>query len=248
MTLKRKGGREYSKDLKIVRGAFDERTMLVLYRLLNKKKISVESLIKEGKESVILSGLTKDKKWIAIKVYCIKACNFKNMSNYLIGDPRFHRVKKTRRFIINLWCQREFKNLKIAKGAGVNCPKPLFFKENILIMNFIGDNGRPAPRLIDVRINNPEQVYEKVIEDLIKLTENGLIHGDLSPYNILFYKKPYFIDFSHGTLHKSPIAPKLLKRDIKNVNNYFSKLGVDIKDTEKFYKKLERIIRKKVIK
>jgi len=180
MTLKRKGKREYYKDLKTVRGAFDERTVMTLYRLLNKKKISVESLVKEGKESIILSGLTKDKKWVAIKVYCTKACNFKNMSKYLIGDPRFHKAKKARRFIVNLWCQREFKNLKIANNNGIDCPKPLFFEENILIMSFIGENGQAAPRLVDVKPKDLEKVYKKVLSNLEKLVKSGLVHGDLS--------------------------------------------------------------------
>jgi len=248
MVLKRKRKREYYKEFKIVRGAFDERTLLVLYRLLNKNKISVESLIKEGKESIILSGLTNRKKWVAIKVYCTKACNFKNMSKYLVGDPRFQRIKKKRRFIVNLWCQREFKNLKIARNAGVDCPEPLFFEENVLIMSFIGNNGLAAPRLIDVKPDKPERIYKEILSNLKKLVENGLIHGDLSAYNILLHKKPYFIDFSHGITLKNPLAPELLKRDIKNINYYFSKFDITVKDTEKLYKKLERVIREKVIK
>jgi len=247
MVLKRKRKREYYKELKTVRGVFDERTLLVLYRLLNKNKISVESLAKEGKESVILSGLINNKKWVAIKVFCTIACNFNNMWRYLVGDPRFHRIKKKRRFIVNLWCQREFKNLKIAKKAGVDCPEPLFYAENILIMSFIGKKGLIAPRLIDVKPVKPERIYEKILSNLEKLVESGLVHGDLSAYNILLHKTPYFIDFSHGTTVKNPLAVELLKRDIKNINSYFSKLNITVKDSEKLYKKLERVMRKKVV-
>jgi len=216
--------------------------------LLNKNRISVESLLKEGKESVILSGLTKKKDRVAIKVYRTEACNFKTMWKYLIGDPRFHRIGKNRRTIVKLWCQREYKNLKIVFNAGVDCPKPLFFKENVMIMSFIGRGNSVAPRLIDVKLNNPEAVYKKVLLNLNKLVANGLIHGDLSAYNILLLVKPYFIDFSHGTSIKNPMAPELLKRDIKNVNSYFLKLDVAVKDSEKIYKELEQIMKEKVSK
>jgi len=248
MVLKRKRKREYYKELKIVRGAFDERTLLTLYRLLNKKKISVGSLVKEGKESVILSGLMEKKEWVAIKVYCTDACNFKNMWKYLIGDSRFRRVGKNRRTIVNLWGQREYKNLKIAFNAGVNCPKPLFFKENIMIMDFIGWDGSVAPRLIDVKPGNPKKTYTSVLTNLKKLTGAGLIHGDLSAYNILLFDKPYFIDFSHGTTLKSMMAEDLLKRDIKNINSYFSKLNIPLKSSKKIYKELEQIIKEKANK
>jgi len=248
MVLKRKRKREYYKEFKIVHGVFDEHTVLVLYRLLNKTKIRVESLVKEGKESVILSGLTPEKKWVAIKVYRTEGCEFKKMWKYLIGDPRFKGLKKKKRTIVNLWCKREFKNLKIAVKAGVNCPEPITSRENILIMGFIGENGIPAPRLIDVIIEDARPIYKEVIKDLKKLTKSGIVHGDLSAYNILLWDKPYFIDFSHGTIVDNEMAMELLKRDVKNINSYFSKLNLHLKPPERFYEELKGVIEKKVRK
>jgi RIO kinase 1 len=170
------------------------------------------------------------------------------MWKYLVGDPRFKSLKKKRRAVVNLWCQREFKNLKIASEAGVNCPKPIAFEENVLMMSFIGEDGIAAPRLIDIELKNPSKAYVMILEDLKKLVGNGLIHGDLSAYNILFWDKPYFIDFSHGTTIRNPLAPELLKRDLKNINSYFSKFNITLKDSEKIYKELEEIIKEKARK
>ncbi len=248
MVLKRKRKREYYKEFKTVHGVFDEHTLLVLYKLLNKTKITVESLVKEGKESVILSGLTPRKEWVAIKVYRTEACDFKKMWKYLIGDPRFKGLKKRKRTIVNLWCKREFKNLKIAVKAGANCPEPITSRENILIMGLIGENGTPAPRLIDVILEDASPVYKDVIRDLKKLTKSGIVHGDLSAYNILLWDKPYFIDFSHGTTANNQMALELLKRDVKNINSYFSKLNLHLKQPEKVYEELKRVIEKKVRK
>jgi RIO kinase 1 len=237
--------RERQKELKIARGVFDRRTLLVLYELLNKNILKeVIGIIKEGKESVILSGITPENKYAAIKVYRIEACNFKTIWKYLIGDPRFKNIKKDRRFIVKLWCQREFKNLKIAYEGNVRCPKPLAFKENILVMEFIGEDGLPAPRLIDTVIENPGNVYKDVLEEIEKLIKCGLVHGDLSAYNILFLQKPYLIDLSHGTTVDNVTAPGLLERDIKNVNSFFSKFKIDIKDSGMIYEELKRLIEK----
>jgi len=248
MVLKRKRKREYYKEFKIVHGVFDEKTLLALYKLLNRTKITVESLVKEGKESVILSGLTPDKKWVAIKVYRAEACEFKKMWKYMIGDPRFKGLRKRKRTIVNLWCKREFKNLKIAIKAGVNCPEPIAFRENILIMSLIGEDGIPAPRLIDVILEDASPIYKNVIRDLKKLIKTGIVHGDLSAYNIILWDKPYFIDFSHSTTINNQMALELLKRDVKNINSYFSKLNLHLKQPKKVYEELKEIIEKKVQK
>jgi RIO kinase 1 len=243
MVLKRK--KESYKDYKIVHGVFDEHTMMTLYRLINKNDISVVSMLEEGKEAVVLSGVTKQKEWVAIKVYRIEACDFKKMWKYLVEDPRFTGLNKRTRAVVNIWCQREFKNMKIAQAAGVNCPKPLTFKDNVLIMSFIGDNGILAKKLIDVRPDDPEKLYRMVLDNLKKLATARLIHGDLSAYNILLWDEPYFIDFSHGTTLKNQMALELLKRDIKNINSYFSKLNIAVKDPEDIFNELIKLIKSK---
>jgi len=246
MALKRKQKREYYKEFKIVHGVFDERTLMTLYRLINKNGITVKSMLEEGKEAVVLSGTNRQKEWVIIKVYRVEACDFKKMWRYLVGDPRFKGISKRTQRVVKIWCQREFKNMKIAQEAGVNCPKPLAVQDNVLIMSFIGDSNILAPRLIDIIPDNPEELYKMIIENLEKLVNVGLIHGDLSAYNILLWGEPYFIDFSHGTTLKNQIALELLKRDIKNINSYFSKLNLHLKEPEEIYEELKKIIEKKV--
>lgn len=245
MVLKRKKKREYYKDLRTVSGVFDEHTVLLLYRLLNTTGISAESLVKEGKESVVLSGLTSENKWVAIKVYRTDVFDFKTMWKYLVGDYRFKRTKKSRKSVVSIWCQREFKNLKIARKGGVDCPEPIVSKGNVLIMSFIGKDGICAPRLIDVKPENPKKVYKKTLENMEKLAKMGLIHGDLSAYNVLFLDKPYLIDLSHSTTTKNPLAKELLKRDVKNINAYFSKFNFALNDPEKVFEKLLKITKEK---
>lgn len=231
---------EDTAEIKISKGVFDRRALLTIHNLINNKKIkSVDSILKEGKESNVFLGKDPSDNNLAIKIYRIEACNFKNMWKYLINDPRFQTVKKDRYFVACLWCQREYKNMKLALEAGVNAPRPIFYKQNVLGMEFIGDS-MPSPRLIETKLKD-ESIYKQIIKDIERLAKIGLVHGDLSAYNILFDKKPYIIDFSHGTVLSSDESFELLKRDIQNINKYFSKTGVRIIDENKI---IDKIIKK----
>ncbi len=221
--------REDIQNFKIESKVFDDRTLLNIYKLMAKGVLnSVESFVKEGKESVVLSGKDKKGKWLAIKVYKVEHCDFRNMWMYLVGDPRFSRVKKGRRSVVYNWCKREFRNLKIAYANNISCPKPIAFRENVLVIEFIGKNGVLAPRLFDVtlRPTDAQLIYDFIINDVKKLFDAGLVHADLSPYNILLYEKPYIIDFSQAVPVKHQLAQDLLRNDLRNLNTYFKKFGV----------------------
>ena len=66
----------------------------------------------------------------------------------------------------------------------------------------------------------------------------GLVHGDISAYNVLIYKNiPYLIDLGQGVLIEHPNAIEFLKRDIRNVVNYFKKFGIRA-DEDKIFKNI----------
>lgn len=234
---------EEMKELKIEHKVFDDKTLFAIYKLMTKGIIkSVESLIKEGKESLVLSARGKEDEWIALKVYKIKHSDFKSMWKYLAQDPRFSKVKRDKRAVVLNWCRREFKNLKIAFEENVSCPKPIAFYENVLALQFIGEEGIPAPRLKDVKLDNYQDVYENILAQMEKLAKVKLIHTDLSSYNILIFDRPYLIDFSQSVTNLHPLAAEFLKRDIENVNNYFSKFGVRINESEDIFVFLSKIM------
>ena len=223
------GIKSFLDEFKVERKVFERRTLFSIYKLMNKKILkSVESIVKEGKESVVCAGSDWKGKRIAIKIYRTLYCNFRNMWKYLIADPRFKRIRKDRFEVVKNWARREYKNLKKAFESKVNCPKPIFVHENILIMSFIGKNS-PAPRLVDVELENPSKIYEKIVKEMEKLVKGRLIHADLSAYNILLHnQKPYLIDFSQAVTTAHPFAVEFLERDCKNINTYFERLGVEV--------------------
>jgi RIO kinase 1 len=229
-------------ELKVERKVFDQRTIFAIFKLMNKKVLkSVESLVKEGKESLVCFAKDWEGNPIALKIYRTLHCDFKRMWKYLISDPRFERIKKDRFAIVFTWAKREYKNLKKAYEKNVNCPKPFFVYENILGMEFIGKGDEPAPLLLNVELKNPKKTYEEVVENLKKLTQAKLVHSDLSPYNILYFEeKPVFIDFSQAVNNLHPLAKEFLERDCKNINDFFRKLNVEV--DEELAKKLWEVL------
>jgi len=112
--------------------------------------------------------------------------------------------------------------------------------DNILVMELIGKNNEPAPRLKDKPPKNVKKFIKELINNLTIFYKSGFIHGDLSEFNILNYNDtPYIIDLSHGVKLDYSGMQELLDRDIKNLKKYFSKLGLDV-DIENILKNLKR--------
>ena len=162
------------------------------------------------------------------------------MFEYIKKDPRYEFLQKHRRQIILAWTQREYKNLIRAKKAKIRVPEAITFMNHILIEEMIGDK-EPAPMLKDTKPKDPQRFFALILEDMKKLYDEGLIHGDLSPFNILNHdEKPYFIDFSQATLVKTPNSEELLQRDVKNIVRFFAKLGIKENEAETLNKILKK--------
>lgn len=229
-----------SEARKAFENVFDNRTKKALMKLSDRKVLHrLYGTIESGKESRVFLADTPDGERVLVKIYMNRAGNFREMKKYLRGDPRFKNVKPDRRSVIDEWCKKEFRNLKIAEQI-LKCPEPIAFQKNILVMEFIGREFSPFPKLKDVEIENPETGYRKTVERIERLwNEKKLVHGDLSEYNILVTDKPelVWIDFSQGVHRTHPEGKKLLERDLENIAKFFSNQGAET-DYQKVYKRL----------
>ena len=100
------------KKNKVINEVLDKTTVFILYDLIKSQIISyVNGVVKAGKESVLFWAVAPDKSNLALKVYLTTTSNFKNRSKYLIGDPRFQRIKKGTRNLVYLWAKKEFMNI-----------------------------------------------------------------------------------------------------------------------------------------
>ncbi|MEM3781888.1 MAG: serine protein kinase RIO [Candidatus Micrarchaeaceae archaeon] len=235
MALRRSRKKEPSKEdyqlkekLKIEEGVFDKRTLQRIGKLFGTGIISqFHFKIATGKESDIFlaePGPKVSADILVLKIFRIETTSFRNRLDYLLGDPRFSSVKNNMHAIVDVWCKKEFGNLKLAQSTKVNAPKPYAFSGNVLAMEFIGSNGVPAPRIRDVELADPENVLKEIIVQIGKLYAAGLVHADLSEYNILIKEnRPYFIDFGQAVVKEHPSAQAFLERDVGNVLTFFKK-------------------------
>ncbi|MBS3176464.1 serine protein kinase RIO [Candidatus Woesearchaeota archaeon] len=194
------------------------------------------SPVKIGKESNVFLAKKGDDK-VILKIYRLETCDFNRMYDYIRFDPRYYNLKRNRRHVILTWVQKEFRNLHLARDAGVRVPTPYVYLNNILVMEFIGDE-LPARQLKDLYPKNPEAFAKKLIYEVKKLYKAGLIHGDLSSFNILnFNEEPVLIDFSQTTTLENTNAKDYLKRDIQNVVAFFKKCDLFLNE-EKLWKEI----------
>jgi len=230
---------DQSKKRAAIESVFDERTVFNLNKLLvNGPLERVKGIISAGKEANIYLGYDLNGKEVAIKIYKIDSNTSKWMRNYIIGDPRFKKIPRNVSKIIFLWASKEFKNLKRAHKVGLRVPTPLFIRNNILIMEYIGFESIPAPILKDIkRPKEPINLMNELLTFIKDLYQKAkLVHGDLSEFNILYHnQKPIVIDISQAVSIHHPKAEVFLVRDIKNVFKYFEKLGIDTPDPKDFY-------------
>jgi RIO kinase 1 len=231
-----------SEEYEVLEEVFDRSTLMVIYEFMNKGKIDeIHGVVKAGKESRVYWGKDKQGTELAIKIYLVVSSEFrKGMLRYIEGDPRFQGVRRDTRSLIFAWAQKEFKNLELATRARVRVPRPIAVKNNVLIMEFIGENGESAPSFKEKTPKNPAKVYEQLMTYLERLYRKaGLVHGDLSEYNIMAWKgRTVLFDVAQAVPLVHPMADFLLRRDLTNLNKYFSRLGVKAPSVEDCYKRV----------
>jgi len=229
-----------SEEYEALEEVFDRSTLMTVYKFLNRGTIDeIYGAVKAGKESKLYWGRDREGKELAIKIFLTVSAEFKKgMIPYIEGDPRFAHVKRDTRSLIYAWAQKEFKNLTQAHEAGVHVPKPIAVEHNVLVMEFIGENGVSAPLLREARLRSPRRVYELLLTSVKKLYRKAkLVHGDLSEYNVMILKdKPVLFDVSQAVSVQHPMADQFLRRDLENLSKYFKRLNVDVLPTEEAYR------------
>jgi RIO kinase 1 len=174
---------------------------------------------------------------VAAKVYKERhARSFRNNAAYKEG----RRVRNTRtqramdrgsRFghaaAEEAWKAKESDALHRLHAAGVRVPRPVLFYEGVLLMEAVVDaDGRPAPRLVDAQVPRAMAAtwYADLRQQAVKMLACDVIHGDLSPYNVLVgHAGLVVIDFPQvvGAAHNSQ-ARRFFLRDVENVRRHFA--------------------------
>jgi RIO kinase 1 len=136
---------------------------------------------------------------------------------------------------------QEWMMLRRAWKAGASVPYPVEQTDHGLLMEFIGDESQAAPKLVQARLSGSEltSAWEQLLASLRALTDGGLVHADLSAYNLLWWQGrlvlidlPQAVEFTTNT-----DAYELLHRDVANVGEWFTRRGAEV-DVEAVYAEL----------
>lgn len=159
-------------------GAMDPAVRIQISKAVNNGLIEkCNGVVKEGKEAIIYhanAGPESGGFDVAIKVFK-RIQEFKARGDYVEGDPRYARVSFrniSAQEQLNLWTEKEFRNLSRANQGGVPVPTPLYSKDNVLYMRFIGADGWPAPQLRELNLRRGSDrwttLYSQVIDAMMK--------------------------------------------------------------------------------
>jgi RIO kinase 1 len=135
------------------------------------------------------------------------------------------------------WQSAEVDALYRLAAAGVRVPRPHICHDGVLLMDLVTDaDGQPAPRLNDVELS-PELALEfhaRLLNEVVRMLCAGIIHGDLSEYNILIGSDgPVIIDLPQAVDAAGNVsAEAMLERDVANLAGYFSRFAPELAGSE----------------
>ena len=135
------------------------------------------------------------------------------------------------------WQSAEVDALYRLAAAGVRVPRPSNFHDGVLLMELVADSeGDAAPRLIDLTFSDAEahELHAALIDEVVRMLCAGVVHGDLSEFNILLAADgPVIIDLPQavdaaGNNH----AARMLIRDVDNLRRFFGQYAPALLSTQ----------------
>lgn len=102
--------------------------------------------------------------------------------------------------------------------------------KNVLIMDLIGDYNEPAPRIRDIHVPDPEEVFDQLIMYISVLWQNAtLVHSDFSEFNVLYHRgQPWIIDVGQAVVEQHPSAREFLVRDVTRIVDWANRSGMNV--------------------
>ncbi|KAH9258085.1 hypothetical protein BASA81_003648 [Batrachochytrium salamandrivorans] len=235
---KRQGGKDRTSqgrdDRATTEQVMDPRTRMILFKMLNRGVFEeIHGCVSTGKEANVYhataSGMATSMMLteIAVKVFKTSVLVFRDRDKYVNGDHRFRGgySRSNPRKMVRMWAEKELKNLNRLQQAEIPSPVPICLRGNVLVMEFLGENGWPAPRLKDALLDDDKMraMYLQTVR-LMRIMYHSckLVHGDLSEYNMLYHKRRvYIIDVSQSVELDHPRALEFLRTDCVNVTRFF---------------------------
>ncbi|MGY6587637.1 MAG: PA4780 family RIO1-like protein kinase [Wenzhouxiangella sp.] len=153
-------------------------------------------------------------------------------SRAMSGRTRYGRQEQEKS-----WINAEVQALHTLADVGVRVPQPDSFVDGVLLMELITDGeGRVAPRLGEVELDaaTARDYHQRLVQEVVRMLAAGLIHGDLSEFNILVDEHgPVIIDLPQAiNAAANQQAAMLLIRDVDRLRRFFGRVDSRLLDTE----------------
>lgn len=140
------------------------------------------------------------------------------------------RTQYGRQLMHTSWIEHEYQALVCLHEAGADVPAPYARGNNAILMGYIGGADTPAPMLSDIQLEPLEALtlFRRVLRNIEIMLERGMVHADLSAYNILYWEGNIsLIDFPQViSPHENRNAYRIFERDVTRVCEYFARQGV----------------------
>lgn len=216
--------------------------------------------LKAGKEAQVSvveriagtrSCLLAHKRYIPLKVQKgdLEAAGFARARTFTRDAPYWEdkRMKKSahreqramakrtaygRTLLFGMWAAQEYTTLARLWNAGVPVPYPVDHDGESVVMEYVGDRDHAAPQLVHARLSGDglRDAYDQWLAAMRLMVQDGMVHSDLSPYNILWWDgRLVIIDLPQAVdLLSHPEGFNLLHRDVENVGAWFTRKGIHV--------------------
>lgn len=229
----KKRKRQYEAELEAEAKAFEPKDDPFWYFLEEEIISDTGILIKPGKEAVVWSCPGKppvSQGSVAIKIYKdVEQRSFKALSAYLQGrlaEAGYNRrdilhILSSSEAILSFWVESEYAVIQRLYKAGVPVPIPYGRSGTAIAMELIEQDGAAAPRMQECPPSSydVEQARTILLDSVEKMLDLDIVHGDLSPYNVLIRNGlPVIIDFPQAVdARYNREAKALLERDLRHI-------------------------------
>lgn len=190
--------------------------ILTLRKLFKKGIISgIGKPIGIGKEADVFEALSPEDVYLAIKFYRIGRASFTKYT-------RTRAIKSHSNLVSSIKAARlEYEAIQKLFRAGVKVPKPVYSESHAVVL----DMFRGIELSIVNKLKDPERILSSIIENAYKAYIAGIVHGDLSPYNVLVTEEEdtMIIDWPQWVPSNHPQAISLLQRDFYNILKFFKR-------------------------
>ncbi|HLG11724.1 MAG TPA: RIO1 family regulatory kinase/ATPase [Dehalococcoidia bacterium] len=208
----------------------------------------VVGLVKTGKEASVYlcrAGPAAGCEFVAAKVYRAAQYRFKNDAVYQEARARElglsgralrafnnrHDSSMGRAVQSGTWRSREYQVLQLLHESYADVPRPIAAAGEAILMEYFGDEDEAAQQLNRVRLPEEDSgpLFQRVMNNIELMLALNLVHGDLSPHNVLYWQgEMRIIDFPQATDPRfNRHAQELLARDVANIVRYFAQYGVE---------------------